>query len=104
MSDGQISASSEWSSSLVASYGKLHMKVTVGNAGGWAARTNDANQWLQVGLGSLDTRVTGVATQGRNGFFHQWVTKYKLQYSNSGVNFQYYQEQGGTAPKVNVGT
>jgi len=38
--------------------------------------------------------VTRVATQGRNAAYSQWVTKYKLQYSDDGVNFQYYQENG----------
>ena len=39
-------------------------------------------------------KVTRVATQGRNAAYIQWVTKYKLQYSDDGVNFQYYQENG----------
>lgn len=44
-------------------------------------------------MGSEYTKVTGTATQGR-GDHPQWVTKYKLQYSKDGVNFNYYREQG----------
>ena len=42
---------------------------------------------------TLINEVTRLATQGRNGY-SQWVTKYKLQYSDDGVNFQYYWEHG----------
>ncbi len=90
VTDGQISASSEWDAETVASNGRLHLD----NAGCWAARTNDLNQWLQVDLGKPDTIVIRVATQGRFDVNYQWVTMYKLQCSNDGVNFQYYKEQG----------
>ena len=99
ISDGQITASSQWDVNHAAIQGRLHFKAGVGKAGGWSARRNDANQWLQVDLRSRDTRVTHVATQGRNAY-GQWVTKYKLQYSNNGVHFQYYREQGQSAVKV----
>ena len=49
---------------------------------------------MQIDLGNQHTKVTRVATQGRNAAYSQWVTKYKLQYSDDGVNFQYYQENG----------
>jgi len=48
-------------------------------------------------------KVTRVATQGRYSVYNQWVTKYKLQYSDDGVNFQYYKEQGQTTDKVILG-
>ncbi|KAL9968116.1 hypothetical protein ACROYT_G026448 [Oculina patagonica] len=102
ITDGQIRASSEWDVNHAAIQGRLNFKAGGGKAGGWSARTNDANQWLQVDLGSRYTRVTCVATQGRN-IWSQWVTKYKLQYSNDGVNFQYYREQGKTAIKEFAG-
>ncbi|XP_078357449.1 uncharacterized protein LOC144642352 isoform X2 [Oculina patagonica] len=96
--DGQISASSEWDVNHAAIQGRLHFKAGGGKQGGWSARSNDVNQWLQVDLGDKYTRVTRVATQGRNAA-DQWVTKYKLQYSNDGVNFQYYKEQGQSVAK-----
>ena len=76
-------------------------------SGAWAAGRSDVNQWLQADLGSLQI-VQVVATQGRNynenwqyGYHTQWVTKYKLQYSNDGVTFQYYKEQGEVKVKTN---
>ena len=100
--DGQISASSEWKANHAASQGRLHFQ-TVSNplkSGSWSARTTDANQWLQIDLGAERVKVTGVATQGRNGHCCQWVKKYKLQYSDNGVSFLYHREQGQTTDKV----
>ena len=99
ISDGQISASSQWDANHAAIQGRLHFQAGGGKAGGWSARSNDANQWLQVDLGSEFTKVTRVATQGRNAL-NQWVTKYKLEYSKDGVHFQYYREQGKNENKV----
>ena len=99
ITDGQISASSQWDANHAATQGRLHFEAGRGKAGGWSARKNDANQWLQVDLSSRYTRVTHIATQGRNGY-DQWVTKYKLLYSNDGVIFRYYRQQGQTTIKV----
>ena len=99
ISDAQISASTEFSQSLSASCGRLHLQY-VGCHGSWAAAVLDANQWLQVDFVNQYTTVTGVATQARI-FHNQWVTIYHLQYGNDGVNFKYYKEQGQTEIKVN---
>ena len=99
--DGQISASSEWDSNHAAIQGRLNYKPSGSKQGAWSAKTNDANQWLQVDLGASYATVTRVATQGRLGA-DQWVTKYRLQYSNDGVNFQDYREQGQTVNEVNL--
>ena len=101
ISDGQISASSQLDFSHAVTQARLHFKATEGKAGSWSARDNDVNQWLQIDLGSRHISVTRVATQGRHDY-SQWVTKYKLQYSNDGVNFHYHREQGQTAAKVKV--
>ncbi len=95
ISDGQVSASSQLDVNHSAIQGRLNCE-----AGSWTAARNNSSQWLQIDLGSQYTKVTRVATQGRNEAA-QWVTKYKLQYSNDGVNFQYYREQGQTIDKVN---
>ena len=99
ISDRQISASSQWTADYAAIQGRLHFKAIPKNAGSWSAGKNDLHQWLQVDLGSQYTKVTRVAIQGRNDY-NQWVTKYKLQYSNDGVNFQYYREQRQIVDKV----
>ena len=100
ISDRQISSSSEAGANYAAIQGRLHFQETVDIAGGWAAATNDANQWLQVDLGRQLVKVTRVATQGRNGPYTQLVTKYKLQYSNDGIIFQNYTEQEQNIDKV----
>ena len=98
--DSQISASSELDGTTLPGQARLHFKSDGSKAGGWSALNNDLNQWLQVELGSYTT-VTRVATQGRDGY-DQWVTKYRLQYSNDGVNFQMYKEPGGSLAKVTL--
>ena len=98
--DAQITASSEWDSSHAAIQARLNFKEGGRKRGAWSALSNDYNQWIQVALGSY-TKLTGIATQGRNGA-NEWVTKYQLQYSDDGVNFQYYKEAGQRSPKVKL--
>ena len=98
ISDAQITASSQLNGNHSAAQARLHFKADGNKAGGWSALANDLKQWLQVDLGSY-TRVTRVATQGRNGY-DQWVTKYKLQYSDDGVTFKFYEETGDNSAKV----
>lgn len=98
ISHGQISASSQLSANHVAFLARLNLKHGMG---GWRVGTSDSNQWLQVDLGSLDTKVTGAATQGRYSVdYPHRVTKYKLQYSDDRVSFQNYSEHGKSAEKV----
>ena len=96
--DAQISASSQMDSNHSASHARLHLLADGSTFGGWSALTNDVNQWLQVDFGSY-TLVTRIATQGENGYSN-WVTKYKLKYSDDGTTFQFYKDVGGTSPKV----
>ena len=101
ISDAQITASSHYHHA--ANLGRLHFQQTGSKSGGWSAAANNSGQWLQIDLGSHDYRVTGVATQGRNSnTYKQWVTKYKLQYSNDAVTFWCYREQGITTDKVKI--
>ena len=95
--DGQISASSKHNDSLAPIHSRLHWGP--GNRGAWAASTNDVKQWLQIDLGSQFFNVKGVATQGRHNE-NQWVKKYKLQYSDNGLNFNFYREEGSSTDKV----
>ena len=96
----QVRASSEWNSNHAAIQGRLHYKPPSGKQGAWSAKENDKNQWLQIDLGSVFTRVTGVATQGRYNY-NQWVTTYKLQYSKDGSTFTSYKDPEQAADKVN---
>ncbi|CAH3127335.1 unnamed protein product [Pocillopora meandrina] len=96
--DAQITASSEFNGNHAATQGRLNFLAVPGKAGSWSARTNDVNQWLQIKLPGY-TKITRFATQGRNAF-NQWVTQYKLEYSEDGVTFHYYHEPGQSAPKI----
>ena len=91
VSDGLINASSTLGANHSAHHGRLHFQ-----AGAWSAAINDESQWIQVDLIGSSTTVTGVATQGNNDTDSQWVTRYRLRYSDDGVTFRYYKEQGQT--------
>ena len=101
ISDGQISASSEKSDNHAAIQGRLHFQAGNGKKGSWSAKTKDRNQWLQVDLVNQHTKVTRVATQGRNKK-NQWVKEYKLQYGNDTVNMQDYMKRGQVTVKISA--
>ena len=93
-----LTASSQWDRNHAAIQGRLNFKAGGGKQGGWSAGKNNGNQWIQVALGSY-TKLTSIATQGRNAH-SQWVTAYKLQCSEDGVNFYYNKVPGQSSPKV----
>ena len=98
IANAQIRASSMLDGNNSPGQARLHQKADGSMAGAWSAQTNDLNQWLQVDLGSY-TKVSRVATQGMDGS-DQWVTKYKIQYSNDGENIWAYKEPGTSLAKV----
>ena len=93
ITDTQITASSTWSNVVSHStiYSRLNSQQIVGtSAGAWCSAVNDQNQWIQARVNAR--WVAGVMTQGRNGYSHnggQWVTQYKVQYSNDGTTWTY---------------
>ena len=91
----QISASSQYDGLHAPNVGRLHYK---GYAGAWSAGANNLNQWIQIDF-RIKTTVTYVATQGRYNV-GQWVTQYKLQYSNDGSSFQAFKQHGENTDKV----
>ena len=101
ISDRQITTSSQLDTNHAPTQGRLNFKATANKAGSWSAGSNDSSQWLQVDLDIQNTKVTRVATQGRDDS-PQWVTKYRLQYSNDGVDFIYYKEPGRLESKVRI--
>ena len=100
ISDAQLTASSQMDNTHSVGEARLHSKSYGNQGGGWVALKNDLNQWLQVDLGTF-TRVTRVATQGREGY-DQWVTRYRLQYSDNGDTFHSFKEIGGNFAKVRL--
>ena len=98
--DSQISASSVWDANHAAQQARLHFKAGGRKTGSWSSLHNDKNQWLQVDL-QQTTRVTRIATQGRNGYNPgQWVTKYKLQYGEDGHTLTFYKRTGDHSDTV----
>ena len=99
ITDGQLSSSSQLDDAHAAMQGRLNSNATGGSGGSWSAGNNNSSQWLQIDLLDQSNNVTRVATQGRHDT-SQWVTKYRLQYSEDGKIFHFYREPGDTAGKV----
>ena len=110
--DKQITASSNWSARHAAHQGRLNFQEVVEGgvrrkSGSWTALRRDQNEWLQVDLLHQESVVTSVATQGRNRNplwepHSQWVKSYKLQYSNNGVDLEYYKDARQNSAKVRL--
>ena len=62
------------------------------HSGGWCARTNDVKQWLKVDFGQ-QVQIRMIHTQGRHAS-DQWVTSYRLSYSEDGLFFDEYRLNG----------
>ena len=88
--DVAITTSTEYDSTTKAHYGRLHFLRGSGKAGGWAAKSNDKDQFLQVYFGGW-RKVTRVAIQGGEDG-DQWVKEFSLSYGNDSVFFQDYTE------------
>ncbi|KAI8514606.1 hypothetical protein Bbelb_071970 [Branchiostoma belcheri] len=89
--DDSITASGIGNGQQQPFYGRL--KGTRG-FGGWTPWIRNTEQWLQVDLGEVK-RVTGTITQGgRWDLVEQWVTTYKLQYSEDGTVWTTYADSG----------
>ena len=98
ISDSQIKSSTQLDENHSAKHSRLHSKANRENGGSWSALKNDVTQWLQVDLGSY-VRVTGIATQGRNGR-DEWVTKFRLQYGENEDIFHFFEDPGHFAAQV----
>ena len=91
--DSQITASSVNNNNYSPARARL-------NNLGWTAALNDLKPWLQIDLGSYKI-VTRVSTRGSSQSVRgSWVTSYRLQYSDEGLIFQFYQEPRDTSAKV----
>ena len=102
ITNAQLSASSRYDGSFLyaASQGRLNLRSYSYKGGAWCPRYNDRNPWLEVDLRSYAT-VTRIATQGRNGWWSWWVTKYRILYSDNGITFHYYKDPSDNSAKVN---
>ncbi|XP_033856004.3 contactin-associated protein-like 2 [Acipenser ruthenus] len=89
LSHSSFTSSSMLAGSYAPGYAKLNRR---GGAGGWSPLDSDHYQWLQVDLGSRK-QVTAIATQGRYSS-SDWVTLYRLLYSDTGRNWKPYHQDG----------
>ena len=89
ITDGQITASTEYKAGYGATNGRLNFRAGGGKSGAWSALRNDVHQWLQVDLGA-ETEVTGIQIQGRQDW-DQWVTSFTISYSSDGTTYRPYQ-------------
>ncbi len=80
-----VVVSSEWDANHGASHIRLDYTTRDGSSS-WCAAANDANQWVIVNFGFKPVRVSKIVTQGR-GNYDQWVTSFKVQFSQDGVFF-----------------
>ena len=91
--DSQITASSVNNNNQSPAQARL-------NSLGWTAALDDPKSWLQIDLGSYKI-VTRLATRGSShSVTGSWVTSYRLQYSDDGFRFHFYQEPGDSSAKV----
>ncbi|KAL6475955.1 hypothetical protein MHYP_G00144540 [Metynnis hypsauchen] len=90
--DTQLQASSYKRRGLGPHRGRLNIQSGIEDGdiydGGWCARHEDKNQWLQVDA-LVATRFTGVIIQGRNSIW-SWnlVETFKVQFSNDSISWK----------------
>lgn len=95
----QISASSQFSSKHSPEGARLFNQPSGSQVGCWSAVRNNLHQWIQIDL-RTKTRVTQVATQGRRSdTYEQWVTRYKLLFSDDGISYEGFVAQGDSVVK-----
>ena len=83
-----ITASSSWDANHAPYLGRLHFTARGKFQGAWSSRYNNHFQFFQVDF-RKPTKVSQVATQGRQNA-NQWVTQYRLAYSQDGMNWALY--------------
>ncbi|XP_038066493.1 lactadherin-like [Patiria miniata] len=101
MEDGRISDASITASSVLFNSAKyLPTRARLETlAGAWCNNgSSDANPWIQVDLGSHVT-ITGVITQGHGEGYTQWVTEFKVAYSDDGQEWTDVTDDGSSTPK-----
>ena len=87
----QITASSMANKYHAPYFGRLKQVRRGRNMGGWSARYNNHNQWIQFDLRRL-LKLTMVSTQGRK-LAKQWVTRYTISTSIDCAHFVPYKQR-----------
>ncbi|XP_068604554.1 discoidin domain-containing receptor 2-like [Brachionichthys hirsutus] len=98
--DEDISASSQWSESTAARFGRLDLDDGDGD-GAWCpdimSEPDGVKEYLQVDLRSLHF-ITLVGTQGRHadGMGNEFAQRYRIEYSRDGSNWVGWDDRKGT--------
>ena len=95
----QITASSMANKYHAPYFGRLKQVRRGRNMGGWSARYNNHNQWIQFDLRRL-LKLTMVSTQGRK-LAKQWVTRYTISTSIDCAHFVPYKQRGRLKVQAN---
>lgn len=90
--DRDLTASSEWDKYHAARFARLNSVARGKNKGAWSAKRNNRGQWIMVDL-KKGIVVSKILIQGRQDS-NQWVTSYKVAYSNNGRTFKLYTKRG----------
>ena len=88
ISDGQITATSNWDYKTRSANGRLNLTAGNGRAGSWSSRALDHNQYLQVDF-QRSTIITGISTQGRQDY-NQFVKSYTISFGDDENKFNGY--------------
>lgn len=92
--DDQISASSEFHSTLRAANGRLNHIESIDSLGAWGSKKNNPSQWLQIDF-QRSTIITGISTQGRPSLqYVQYVKSYRISSGDEESNFHSYKTGG----------
>ncbi|XP_038060404.1 lactadherin-like isoform X2 [Patiria miniata] len=97
--DANITASSMWSNRADHGPTRARLNLQAGMASAWCNdEASDPDPWIQVDMGS-NVIITGVITQGRgDGNWPQWVTEFKVAYSDDGQDWTNVTDDGSSAP------
>ena len=87
---GMFSSSGNAKGDLI---GISHGRGRLGDTQGWSALSNDQNQWWQIDA-PVGTVVTGVAVKGRGDVPDQYVKKWKFQYYDDFLGWQWVDGSG----------
>ena len=92
--DSQLTVSSKYNEQHGPVHARLNRPAYKGSAGSWVSRFIDAYQWIQVDLG-FTKMVSGIVLQGRNGNFNQYVTRYRVMYSDDANSWRWVKDSNG---------
>ena len=100
--DGKIKSSSDYNSNHDVRGCKLNKIMPSEHSSAWCASDSekDKNPWIQVNFGKR-LLITGVSIQGRADS-NQYITKFRVLYSNDGTNFSHISEFTGNSDNTTV--